>query len=286
MVEKFVRGGTDEVRPRLFLEEDMPRKRSLNEVQTLELVDMVRKGFSNKDIAKKFGIAESTVKTYYTRALRERGRENQRNGGGPRLVVIRNGTDKLLLDADKGYVGHTTIGGVEDTCVFKASGDPDAIVQFDKWLDDMQAEQEFMDRIERREPATQKDDADRDYIGTWDPKQAAMVLRGYSEGKLLRDVDRDMDVTLACEKRDARIAELEARVAELEEMVNSEKRQVAVGAQVDTAYALIAVRPKVKGYGMYTDMDAAFADLDKLNEVAAMLGSDGAFEVHEMEWRQ
>ena len=278
MREKYVRGGTDEVCPFLLREEEMPRKgwRKLTDVQALELFDMVRKGFSNKDIAKKFGITESTVGTYYRRVLSERSKESQRNGGGPRLVVIR-GLDKLTFDVDAGYVGTFHLGdGMVDECAFKANDDADATIQYDEWREKMKAEKEFMDRIERKhdEPV----DEDAAYIATWDTASAASILRDYSDGKLLRDVDRDTDVAIACEERDTRIKELEAKVAKKDV-------QRAYGTPSGTVYALVAVRPGIKGYGAYQDMDAAFAELDRLNEVASMLGADGAFEVHEMEWR-
>lgn len=39
-------------------------------------------------------------------------------------------------------------------------------------------------------------------------------------------------------------------------------------------------------YGLYRSMDGALAEMDKLNEVAAFLGSASTFEVEEVEWRQ
>ena len=269
-----MRGGTDEVRLDLYMEEDMARKKALDDAQAIELFDMVNRGFSNEEIAKKFGIAKSTVGTYYRRTLRERGRKARESGGGPRLVVIREGGAKLTFDGDAGYVGTCKGGGVADEVKFKADGDPDAIIQFDKWLDDMKAEREFMDRIERKEPV----DEDAAYVATWDTASVADILRKYSDGKLLRDSDRDTDVAIACEERDSRIKELEAKLAKKEV-------QKAYGTPAGTVYAVIAIKPKIKCYGAYQDMDKAFSELDRLNEVASMLGADGAFEVHEMEWR-
>ena len=276
MGEKYASGGSEMARPHFLREEEMPRKKSLSDEQAIELFNMVHKGFSNKDISKKFGIAESTVKTYYRRVLRERGKEAKRNGGGPRLVVMREGGAKLTFDVDAGYVGTCLVGGVADECVFKAKDDAVATIEFDDWLEKMRAEQEFMDRIERRNEEPTDDDAA--YIATWDTASVANILREYSDGKLLRDVDRDADVAIACEERDALINELETKLTKKE-------AQRAYGRPSGTAYALIAVKPRIKGYGAYQDMDAAFAELDRLNEVASMLGADGAFEVHEMEWR-
>ena len=288
MRETFVRGGSETARLIPYEEEEMARRRSLSDEQAVELFNMVHKGFSNKDIAKKFGIAESTVKTYYRRVLRDRGKEAKRNGGGPRLVVMREGGAKLTFGVDEGYVGTCSVGGVVDEHVLEAKEDVAAIVEFDEWLGRMREEQEFLDRLERKHEEPVDDDAA--YVATWDTASVASILRKYSDGKLLRDADRDTDVAIACEERDARMAEREderkrskARGKEREGMVS--RKDTKVESSAGTAYAIIAVQPKIKGYGMYADMDAAFSKLDQLNEVTNMLGIDGAFEVHEMEWR-
>ena len=268
----FMQGGSTVARLVPYEEKEMPKKRKLTDAQALELFEMVRKGRTTDTIAKHFGIAKSTVNTYYRRVLSDRGK----NAGSPRLVVVR-GMDRLTFDVDKGYVGTFRLDGeMVEECVFEAREDAEAIIQYDEWRERMSAEMEFMKRIERKgdEPV----DEDAAYIATWDAASVANILRDYNDGRLLRDVDRDADVAIAVEERDERIVELEEKLA---------KRDVqkAYGTPVGTVYAVIAIKPKIKCYGAYQDMDRAFSELDRLNDVAGMLGVDGAFEVHEMEWR-
>lgn len=155
----------------------MPRKRKLNHEQELELFEMVRKGFGNKDIAKKFGITPDTVGVYYRRTLAERTKECK---SGTRVVAQRKKDQTLTFSVEGGYVGRTTVGGVEDTQTFDAANDVDATCKFDKWIEDMDAEQEFMDMVERK---------------------PVIEVRPWRE---------------VAEERQQRIDELEARVAELE----------------------------------------------------------------------
>lgn len=55
----------------------------------------------------------------------------------------------------------------------------------------------------------------KDYIASWEEQSAAWVLEKYWNGELLRDVDRDMDILLACIERDEKIGELRELVRSL-----------------------------------------------------------------------
>ena len=111
------------------------------------------------------------------------------------------------------------------------------------------------------------------------------------------------------EERQQRIEELEARLAEYED----EERKVHViqdGVVADTelaepkldhwfnsngafrviwtdkpVYVLWAKSENPRLYGVYRTMEAALKELDRLNEVAAFLGSEGVFEVEEVAWK-
>ena len=125
----------------------MSRGRKLTDEQALELFEMSRKGYSNEDMAKRFGISTQTVGTYCRRVMRERLRQQ---GSGPRTVVESDGAT-LTFSVDDGYVGHMEVGGVEETCTFKAKVDSDAKREFIKWVGEMQAEKEFMAKIEKKQ---------------------------------------------------------------------------------------------------------------------------------------
>ena len=260
--QRYVQGGTE------FWEgtDLMPRKRKLNHEQELELFEMVRKGFSNKDIAKKFGIAQDTVGAYYRRTLRERGKEQDRGASRERLVALREIGNRLTFSVDDGYVGKTTVGGVEETCTFKASDDMDAIGKFDKWCADMRAEQEFMDMVERKGEPQPQDDEPVDVTPAPVPE---IVVRPWKE---------------IAEERKQRIEELER---ELEE-AKTQRVEFAEGYQMELhnpAYLIWAKHPEAKCYGLFLTMEDALTEMDRLNEVAKFLGSGGAFEVEEVEWK-
>jgi len=107
------------------------------------------------------------------------------------------------------------------------------------------------------------------------------------------------------EERQQRIEELEAKVAELESKANgsdhvvidteSEKPKLAswfnsngsfrVFWMNKPVYVLWAKSDAPKIYGVYRTMEAALKEVDRLNEVAAFLGSEGAFEVEEVAWK-
>lgn len=261
--ERYVQGGTK------FWEgvDPMPRKRKLDHEQELELFEMVRKGYSNKDIAKKFGIAQDTVGTYYRRTLRERGREQERSESGERLVALRKVGDKLTFSVDDGYVGHAIVNGVEETCAFMAKDDTDAIGKFDKWLADMEAEQAFMDMVERRD----------------EPQPQSQPLEDIRPIQVVEPpVEREPVPS------DERIREAVHEARQEFDAITTKHMEATGVPLADTsepAYLIWAKRPEPKCYGLFLTMDAALAEVDRLNEVAKFLGSDGAFEVEEVEWK-
>ena len=53
----------------------------------------------------------------------------------------------------------------------------------------------------------------------------------------------------------------------------------------EPAYLIWAKKPEPRCYGLYLTMESALSEVDKLNEVAAFLGGDGAFEVEEVAWK-
>lgn len=249
---RYVQGGTE------FWEgaDPMPRKRKLNHEQELELFEMVRKGFSNKDIAKKFGIAQDTVGAYYRRTLRERGREQDRGASRERLVAHRKLGQQLTFSVDEGYVGKTMIGGVEETCTFKAGDDMEAISKFDKWCADMRAEQEFMGMVERK----------------GEPQLIEEAVTVSTDNEPVSMSARDQESPLPVVPVTAGI-------------ISATPSGIPLADTSEPAYLIWAKRPEPKCYGLFLTMDAALAEVDRLNEVAKFLGSDGAFEVEEVEWK-
>lgn len=241
----------------------LPRRRKLDREQELELFNMVRKGFGNKDIAKKFGIAPDTVGVYYRRTLRERGREQERKESRFRVVAQRRVGQELTFSVDDGYVGRATVGGIEETRAFHAKDDTDAIGKFDRWLADMEAEQQFMDMVERKQDVHDMHDTE--------PADAAPA-----------------PVPEVAIPSDERIREA-IHEARQEFDANTTKHMEATGVTLadtsEPAYLIWAKQPEPRCYGLYLTMEDALAEVDKLNDVARFLGNSGAFEVEEVTWK-
>lgn len=126
----------------------MSRRRKLTEEQEDELFRMVRHGsYSNKELGKRFGIAPSTVRTYYNRAMARRGRDAAEKGG-ERVVAVRTNA-RLTFSVEGGYVAVYDYGGTQDACRIEAQDDDSAIKSFREWVDYMREEERALDEIVR-----------------------------------------------------------------------------------------------------------------------------------------
>lgn len=109
----------------------MSRQRKLTAEQEVELVKMSRKGYSNKEIAKFFGISTVTVRTYYNRAIKERKLINNRR------TILSNANRSLYYDTSAlKYIGVYTPEGHEtiECEIMHAINDDDAIKKFEEWI--------------------------------------------------------------------------------------------------------------------------------------------------------
>ena len=82
-------------------------------------------------------------------------------------------------------------------------------------------------------------------------------------------------------------SEVESLRSELE-VAKRERIDFAEGYQLEMhnpVYVLWAKAEAPRLYGAYLTMEVALKEVDKLNEVAAFLGSEGAFEVEEVAWK-
>lgn len=242
----------------------LPRRRKLDREQELELFNMVRKGFGNKDIAKKFGIAPDTVGVYYRRTLRERGREQERKESKFRVVAQRRVGQELTFSVDDGYVGRATVGGVEETCAFKAKDDTDAIGKFDKWLADMEAEQAFMDMVERKPTDASHERESEPVDITPAPVPEIVIPSDERMREAIHEAQKEFDAITT---------------------KHMEATGVPLADTSEPAYLIWAKRPEPRCYGLYLTMEDALAEVDKLNDVARFLGNSGAFEVEEVTWK-
>ena len=238
----------------------MARKRALSDEKAVELFDYIRHGHhSYSDAAKKFGVSVQTASRYYRDVLRKRGQQMQATGG-VRVVAVRDVGDELTFDVERGYVAHAIVGGVEHDEPIEAFDDTDATAKFDEWMRSVDADREELVRMERDEGSE------------WRERAEAL------EAEL---AERDAEVAqlmAANETLGRELDGLRVRVAELELRLS--------GSMPDTIYAVLVEKPSVKGFGYYTDMDAACAKVAEMNEMAAWLGNPDSIDVHELQRRE
>ena len=238
----------------------MARKRALSDEKAVELFDYIRHGHhSYSDAAKKFGVSVQTASRYYREVLRKRGQQMQA-AGGVRVVSVRDVGDELTFDVERGYVAHAIVGGVEHDEPIEAFDDTDATAKFDEWMRSVDADREELVRMERDEGSE------------WRERAEAL------EAEL---AERDAEVAqlmAANETLGRELDGLRVRVAELESRPS--------GSMPDTIYAVLVEKPSVKGFGYYTDMDAACAKVAEMNEMAAWLGNPDSIDVHELQRRE
>ena len=242
----------------------MAKKRALTKEQADELFAYIRSGHSYKDAGKKWGVTQQTAGRYYREVLHERSREAQVNGG-IRIVAKRNDTDRLQFSVEDGYMAFASVGGVEDVFAMKAKDDAEATEKFDQWLEGIAEERDAYERAYQRAMSTDED----------------RISELKEENKRLKEDNACLKLLI--DQAEAMKAELSQKVEELE---SKPQLEVEGYRLPQTVYVIVTEKPCVKGYGYYVDMDKACEEVSRLNEVAKMLGSDGAFDVHEVELRE
>jgi hypothetical protein len=166
--------------------------------------------------------------------------------------------------------------------IFSAAGCKHAIQQWEKWCKDLRDEQDFIDMVERK-PAC---DSDEEPVDTTIDSQAKSKPEPLEEIRPIQMVEPPAETVLVPSDEKIRKAIHEAQ-QEFDAITT--KHMEATGVLLaDTskpAYLIWAKRPEPKMYGLFLTMEDALTELDRLNAVARFLGSDGAFEVEEVEWK-
>lgn len=244
----------------------MPRGCPLTVEQREQIYHMHTMNYRHDEIAKQFGIAVNTVSNVVgrQRALEQEKREekmaeiviagDKKNG---RLVSV--GTDR--------YEGSCLIDGRMKKKAFTAPNGKKATEQWEQWCQGLRDEQHFMDMVERK-PVDAVATVEEPVDITPAPVPE-IVVRPWKE---------------VAEERQQQIERLER---ELEE-ARTQRVEFAEGYQMEQhnpAYLIWAKGPEPKCYGLYLTVETALAEVDRLNEVAAFLGSDNKFEVEEVAWK-
>lgn len=227
----------------------------MTQSQVSSAYEMYLSGESVKDIAAAFGCSYSTMIRHIGKARRE--------GAVAQAEVVVAGdkrTGRLVCTSRDGrqYDGtHVTADGETHRKRLVAAGPKMARTAWERWCADLDDECEFMARVERREPPAQ---------GPGVPPDEPDREDGGADG-----VDCELDT----EEQDVPDGEaaLEAGAGRPEDKAGG------------VAYLIWCKAPRLRPYGLYQTMERAISEVERLNSVAAFLGSEGAFEVEEVEWR-
>ena len=78
---------------------------------------------------------------------------------------------------------------------------------------------------------------------------------------------------------------LKTRVAQVEQTLADSSKWLVDENHPKPSFLIWAKTDTPKVYGMYHLEDVALAEVDRLNDVAAFFGRDGAFQIEEVEWK-
>lgn len=248
---------------------------SLSDRQKMALYEQHLLGEKVEDLAAAYGISRSAAYSHIAamRNRQESKRQEDEMAFSPKVIAgdKRNGRLVFANAAGNKYEGtHLTSDGEMHRMKFTAKNSHEAKTRWAKWCDDLDAEAEWMNMVERnvetREEPVQEEQ----------PK----VVCGYPLDPI-EEIRSDEQVDLPTDE--------EVHQAQDEFDAQTEKVLEATGVPLadtsEPAYLIWAKKPEPRCYGLYLTMEAALAEVDRLNEVAKFLGGDGAFEVEEVAWK-
>ena len=241
----------------------------LSDKQKLAIYNQHCFGEKIEDLAESYECSNATIYRCIRemRERHERGRDDEM-AARSKVVAGDKANGRLLSTTDPHrFEGTCVVGGKKQSKAFVTVNAKKATEMWEKWCQDLRDEQEFMDRIERKEPEPIEEIRPIQVI---EPAPVPEInVRPWKE---------------VAEERQAEIDELKRRIEYLEgrlEGYGSTTQLTTSGP----SYVLWAKTDAPKLYGLYGTMEAALAEVDRLNEVAAFLGSEGAFEVEEVAWK-
>ena len=256
-----------------YEEEPMPKGHKLDAAAKCEIADKINhEGCDPKVVASDLGLGESTVRKIARQFRLAEEHEWEREDQMDRQKTIAgNKHDGILsrrADQANTYDGTCRLrNGKFERKRFHTVGDAKAIEMWEAWCE--RVREDDMPEPFAKVVAPAANDAEP-VVDAIEPEAVPEIaIRPW------RDV---------AEERQRRIDELEAQVAELQARVDS-LGAVTAGAVGSHSYLLWMKPEGAKAYGLYHTMETALEKVDDLNEVASLLGSSGAFDVEEVEWR-
>lgn len=276
-------------------------------------------GESNGDIAERLGLSRVTVQ----RIVREQRRafEKERADMARSGKIVKkdgNGGKLIALPTDGFEFTHVIPDGKSHKKKMPGHSARVAESQYDQWCQTLDDECEFMRKVERRpkEEGFVPTEEEIQFFMDEEPK----AVCGYPDDPIeeihpIQTVEANTAPDIQVKpwrqvavERQQRIEGLEARIAELESKASDTSKDNWVIADTELeepklahwfnsngtfrvvwtakpVYVLWAKTDSPRLYGVYQTMEQALKKLDELNDVAAFLGNDSAFEVEEVTWR-
>lgn len=260
------------------------------------------------DIAKDFGISANTV----SKVIAQQRKQVEDMAAHSKIVAGDKTNGRLQSTADPHrYEGTCVIGGKKHSKTFTTVNARKATEMWEKWCQGLRDEQAFMDMVERKTDALVEDAGEAVCGYPGDPIEE---IRPISVIEPVPDQQAFIDELKAkvaemqeavdfCKRLEEAVkagelvdlwgteyrpaSEVESLRSELE-VARTQRIEFAEGYQIEMhnpAYLLWANVGRPKAYGLYADGDVALSEGERLTEVARFLGSDGAFEVEEVQWR-
>lgn len=245
------------------------RNSPLSDKQKQQIYDAHCMGQKPEDIAQQFGIARSTTYRVISeqRRVQESKREDAEVASKTKTIAGDKTNGRLTTTVDMHrFEGSCVINGKKKSKTFVATGAKHAKEQWEKWCKELRDRESFMDMVERKP----------------EPPAPAQPLE---------EIHPIQAVELPVEPEpvpsDERIREAIHEAQEEFDAITNKHMEATGVPLADTsepAYLIWAKRPEPKVYRLYLTMEDALAEVDRLNDVAAFLGQDSAFEVEEVSW--
>lgn len=239
----------------------------LSDKQKLAIYNQHCFGEKIEDLAESYGCSNATIYRCI-REMRERHESGKDDEMAARSKVVAGdkANGRLLSTTDPHrFEGTCVVGGKKQSKAFVTVNAKKATELWEKWCQDLRDEQEFMDRVERKEP---------------EPVESEPVLVAPAP---IPEINVRPWKEVA-EERQAEIDELKRRIEYLEGRLEGYGPATPLTTS-GPSYVLWAKTDTPKLYGLYGTMEAALAEVDRLNEVASFLGGGSVFEVEEVAWK-
>ena len=295
----------------------MPRGVHLSDKAKERIYNSYTLGESPEDIAESMALNVGTVRRIIREQRKQYEKAREEMGRSGKIVKKDGNGGKLMSLSPEGFEFiHVTPDGKSHKKKVPGHISRVAEQQYDKWCADLDDECEFMRRVERKADPVKKE-AEGPFVPFVPTDEHVQVFEddepdgtNASFGKAVCGYPGDPIEEIrpiepapapeipvrpwreVAEERQKRIEHLEARVSELVhelEIAKTQRIEFAEGYQMEMhnpSYLLWSlVDGKPKFYGLYMDEDEALSEIERINEVAAFLGSEGAFEVEEVAWK-